>query len=410
MSFEELNLPIEIIKILNENDYKQTTIIQKKVIPLILEHKDIMAKAQTGSGKTASFVLPILKQISKTDQKGKAKIKVLVLTPTRELTIQVAKTFSLFSKYLENKPKIISVIGGESIGNQLLNIQKGCDIVVATSGRLIDILNKKQINLSNIDFFVLDEADKMLDLGFVDELDLILKAIPKKRQNLMFSATYPNKILEIVSKISENPIQVSVDNEKETVENIEQRAIQVNKENRGPLLRHLIIEAKWEKVLVFMANKRAADNIAAKFRKYGFQADSFHGDLTQEERNYTLDQFKTKKLNILFSTDIAARGLHIDDVTCVINFDLPRAAADYIHRIGRTARAGKTGIAISFITLENEDHFKLIEKRSQINLKKEQIESFERIGDVLKQQKGQEPIKGKRKSKKDKLREKALKK
>ncbi|PLY05756.1 MAG: ATP-dependent helicase [Arcobacter sp.] len=410
MSFDQFTLPKEIIKAINENDYKQPTVIQEKVIPLILENKDIMAKAQTGSGKTASFVLPILKQLSENRKKGKAKIKVLVLTPTRELTIQVSKTFALFGKFLEKKPEIVSVIGGESIGNQLLNIQKGCDIVVATSGRLIDILNKKQINLSHIDFFVLDEADKMLDFGFMDELELILKELPKKRQNLLFSATYPKKMLEIASKITLNPIEISIENEEEIVQSIKQRAILVNKENRSPLLRHLILEEKWEQILVFMANKRAADNIGAKFRKYGFKADSFHGDLTQEERNYTLNEFKSKKIKILFCTDIAARGLDIDDITCVINFDLPRSPADYIHRIGRTGRAGKSGIAISFITFENEEHFKLIEKRSQINLQKEQIKRFEVIGTAPKKEKGKEPIKGKRKSKKDKLREQALKK
>jgi superfamily II DNA/RNA helicase len=281
--------------------------------------------------------------------------------------------------------------------------------VVATSGRLIDVLNKKQMNLSHLEFFVLDEADKMLDLGFAEELELILKEIPVKRQNLLFSATYPPKMQMIASRITQNPIQVTIESDQPTVQTIHQRVIEVNHANRGPLLRHLLESQKWEQVLVFMANKRATDNIAAKFKKYGFLAESFHGDLVQEDRNYTLDAFKAKKIRILFATDIAARGLDIDDITCVINFDLPRSPADYIHRIGRTGRAGKSGIAVSFIDYEDMDHFKLIEKRSHIKLPREQIKGFELTGNAPAKVKGPEPIKGKGKSKKDKLREKEAK-
>ena len=410
MTFSKLNLSFELNKALVENKYNNPTPIQEKVIPLVLEQKDIMAKAQTGSGKTASFVLPILNLWSKKEYEGKAKIRCLVLTPTRELALQVSQAFIIFSKHLKTKPKVVSVIGGESIGEQLLDIQKGCDIVVATTGRLLDILKKKQINLSNLEFFILDEADKMLDFGFEEELELLLESLPTKRQNLLFSATYPPKILNIASKITNNPIEISIENEKITVETINQRVIEVNKENRSALLRHLIKEEKWEQVLVFMANKRSCDNLAFKFRKYGFKADSFHGDLIQDERNETLEDFKNKKIKILFATDIAARGLHIDDITCVVNYDLPRATADYIHRIGRTGRAGKSGVAISFISHEDKEHFALIEKRSDINLIKEQITGFELVGTALKKEKGTAPIKGKRKSKKDKLREKALKK
>ncbi len=405
ISFNTFNLSTDIEKALNKNNYKIATPIQQEVIPLVLDGVDIMAKAQTGSGKTASFVLPILNKLLQIKPPKKAKIQVLVLTPTRELTLQVAHTFSTFSEYLPNKPKVVSIIGGQSIGDQLLEIQKGCDIVVATTGRLIDIINKKQIDLSSLKYFILDEADKMLDFGFEGELDLILELLPQNRQNLLFSATYPEKILSIASKITKNPIEISLKDEEPTVQNIEQRAILVNKENRSPLLRELLKKHNFNKVLVFMANKRASDNIAAKFRKYGFLADSFHGDLTQDERNYTLDEFKTKKIKILFSTDIAARGLHIDDIDCVVNFDLPRSADDYIHRIGRTGRAGKSGTAISFIGLEDTNHFKLIEKRCNLNIIKEQIEGFELVGDIVEKQKGKEPIKGKRKSKKDKLRE-----
>ncbi|MEA3384291.1 MAG: DEAD/DEAH box helicase [Campylobacterota bacterium] len=405
MLFDNFNLSSELNSSLLKNNYTTPTKIQNLVIPLILDGIDIMAKAQTGSGKTASFVLPILHKLSQTIQNKKAKIKVLVLTPTRELTLQVADTFALFSKEMENKPKIVSVIGGQSIGDQLLSIQKGCDIVVATSGRLIDIIDKKQINLSSLEYFILDEADKMLDLGFADELEVILQMLPEKRQNLLFSATYPPKMLSIASKITNTATKVTTEDETPTVDNINQRAILVNKENRSPLLQELIRKQKFKKVLVFMANKRASDNIATKFRRYGFLADSFHGDLTQDERIYTLNEFKNEKIKILFSTDIASRGLHIDDVDCVINFDLPRAAEDYIHRIGRTGRAGKSGIAISFLDNDNIAHFKLIEKRYKLNIQQEQIEGFEYKGDITSKVKGCAPIKGKRKSKKDKLRE-----
>ena len=402
MSFDKFNFSAQINESLRKNSFVKPTPIQSKVIPLVLEKKDVMAKAQTGSGKTASFVLPIVDMLLKDKKKGKARIRVLVITPTRELTAQVSEIFKTFGESL----KVVSIVGGESLGDQLYDIQQGCDIVVATSGRLLDVFSKKQMNLSKLEFFVLDEADKMLDLGFSIELENILKELPEKRQNLLFSATYPQKMLDIAYKISKNPIEVSIKEEKQTAEFIKQRAIQVNLENRRVLLRELLKINKWKLILVFIATKRAADNIAKKFRKYGYQAESFHGNLEQEERKYTLEDFKNKKINILFATDIAARGLDIDDIDCVVNYDLPRSPLDYIHRIGRTARAGKSGTAISFITHENSEHFKLIEKRCQISLKKEQIKGFELTGIPLKQEKGKAPIKSKRKSKKDKLREK----
>lgn len=405
MSFSTLGLSAQIQLALKEKNYTRPTPIQEKVIPLVLARHDVMAMAQTGSGKSASFVLPVLELWSKNRGEGKAKIKVLVLTPTRELTLQVAEAFKTFGANLGKKPKVVSVIGGESIGDQLYEIQQGCDILVATSGRFLDVLSKKQMNLSHIDFFILDEADKMLNLGFAEELELVLEAMPPKRQNLLFSATYPQKMLELASKITQKPIEVSIE-ETQTVETINQRAIEVNRENRGPLLRELLKENKWELVLVFMANKRATDNIAEKFRKYGFKAASFNGDLEQDSRNETLSAFKEKKISILFATDIAARGLDIDDIDCVINYDLPRSPADYIHRIGRTARAGKSGTAISFIDYEDMEHFKLIEKRSQIQLKRESVKGFELVGDAPQKEKGPAPLKGKGKSKKDKLREK----
>ena len=405
MPFSNLTLSTSLQELLKKNNYTKPTPIQKQVIPLVLEEKDIMAQAQTGSGKTASFVLPILELLSQNPTEGKRKIKVLVLTPTRELTLQVAEAFSFFGQALTQKPKVVSVIGGEGIGDQIYAIQKGCDVVVATSGRFLDVLSKKQMTLKHLEFLVLDEADKMLNLGFSEELDAILEAIPNKRQNLLFSATYPEKMLEIASKVTQEAIRVTVADETPTVSKIEQRVIEVNPQNRGPLLRYLLKKEKYKSVLVFMANKRATDNIAEKFRKRGYLAESFHGDLSQEDRNYTIEQFKKKKIQVLFTTDIISRGLHIEGIDCVINFDLPRSPADYIHRIGRTGRAGESGVAISFIGHEEQAHFKVIEKRSQIKLEREQIKGYELKGEAPKREKGPAPVKGKKKSKKDKLRE-----
>ncbi|WP_372999439.1 DEAD/DEAH box helicase [Sulfurimonas sp.] len=409
MPFSSLKLSFAIKKALTKNNFINPTPIQEKVIPHVLEGSDVMAKAKTGSGKSASYILPILELLQKRRGEGKAKIKVLVLTPTRELTLQIAAAFEIFCEFIQKSPKVVSLIGGEGIGDQLYDIQQGCDILVATSGRFLDVLSKKQMNLSHLEFLVLDEADKMLNLGFAQELDLILDAIPDKRQNLLFSATYPDKILSIASKITETAVEVSIQEDVPTVDTISQRAIEVNINNRSSLLKHLIKTLKLKNVLVFMANKRATDNIAYKFRKYGFAAESFHGDLHQEDRTYTLNEFKDKKINILFATDIAARGLDIDNIECVINYDLPRSPTDYIHRIGRTARAGKSGLAISFISHEDQAHFGVIEKKCKVKIEREQIEGFELTGEAPKKEKGPAPIKGKGKSKKDKLREKAKK-
>jgi len=416
MSFTSFNFSAPLQKAIKANNYQDPTPIQSKVIPPILNQADIIAQAQTGSGKSAGFILPLLELWSRDIDEGKAKIKVLVLTPTRELTQQIAQSFTTLGAHLAQapypfarRPKVVTLIGGESIGDQLYALQKGCDIIVATTGRFLDVVDKKQMNLSSIQYLVLDEADKMLNIGFDKELDSVLEVLPSKRQNLLFSATYPPKMQSIASRVTNDAIVISIDDEQPTVREITQRVIEVNPHNRSALLKYLLKKEKYKQVLVFMASKRATDNIAYKFRKQGYLADSFHGDLNQEDRNYTLKEFKDKKLQILFTTDLVSRGLDIDDVSCVINFDLPRSPADYIHRIGRTARAGKSGVAISFIGHEDQAHFKLIEKRSQICLTREQIKGFELTGVAPVKEKGKAPIKGKRKSKKDKLREQALK-
>ncbi len=407
MDFSSFKLNNELIKALENNSYKEATIIQEKVIPLFLEKHDLIVKAQTGSGKTAAFVLPILQTILENKSNKKPKIKALVITPTRELSLQVAEVFRTLSSFFAKKPSIVSLIGGESLGDQLTLVQKGCDVLVATSGRLLDILSKKQLDLTSLEFFVLDEADKMLNLGFKEELDQVLEALPTNRQNSLFSATYSAKVLEIASLFMKDFIEVKIEDENIIVDKIKQRVIEVNTEKRPSLLKYLFTNNDFKQVLVFVSTKRAADNLGAKFRKYGFKADSFHGDLTQEERTYTLDEFKAKDLNILFCTDIAARGLHLEDISCVINYDLPRSPSDYVHRIGRTARAGKEGLAISFIGHESQEHFSLIEKRANIKLIRESIEGFTLDGKPKKEE-NKGPIKGKRKSKKDKLRELAL--
>lgn len=409
MPFATLGLNSDLERAAEAHGYLAPTPVQREVIPLVLGGHDVMARSQTGSGKSASFALPLLQLWSQRRGEGKPKIKALVLTPTRELTLQVAQTFEAFGAFLPVRPKVLSIIGGESIGDQLYAVQQGCDIVVATSGRLVDVLGKKQMNLSHLAFLVLDEADRMLDLGFAEELDLILPQLPQKRQNLLFSATYPPKMQAIASRLTHHPVEVAFEADAPTVQSIVQRVIEVNRENRGPLLRHLLEREGWEQVLVFMANKRATENIAAKFRKYGFSAEAFHGDLTQEERNATLRGFKAKRFRILFATDLVGRGLHVDDIACVVNFDLPRSPADYIHRIGRTGRAGSAGTALSFIGHEEQAHFRLIEKRAGIRLEREQVAGFELTGEAPARTKGPAPVKGKRKSKKDRLREQALK-
>jgi len=405
-NFTKLHLSQAIQNSIIKNRYQKPTPIQIKVIPQILQGDDIIAQANTGTGKTASFVLPILEDFLQTQQTTKKpKITTLVLAPTRDLTIQISKTFSSFSRYLDKKPKVVTIIGGDDISSQLLGVQKGCDIVVATLGRLLDIIDKKQIDLSSLKYFVLDEADKMLDFGFLQEIDTILTAIPKDRQNLLFSATYPTKVLDIVQKITTKAKFINIEQQTPIIKNITQRVIEVNSENKKALLQHLLKTNNWKKVLVFSSTKRSCDNLAFKFRKDGFNAESFHGDLEQDERNFTLKDFKTNDIDILFATDIASRGLHIDGISCVVNYTLPRSADDYIHRIGRTARASKDGIAITFVSLEDFEHFKLIEKRCKLDIQKEQIKGYELKGTPIIKQKGQPPIKGKRKSKKDKLRE-----
>ncbi len=409
-NFKELGLSDELLKGIERSGFSEPTDIQYKTLPSIFEGRDLLIEAQTGSGKTACFAWPILQKISAEKSSEKNPIQALILTPTRELALQVSGSLFRFGEYLTNQVSVLTVIGGESIEQQTRVLNDGVDIVVATPGRLLDLIGQKVLSLRDIRFLVLDEADKILDLGFAAELDDVLKEISSKRQNLFFSATYPDKVLDIARRISPNPEHLKIDDVTPTVENIFQRVIEVNKDNRGMLLRHLIKQEAWKNALIFVSSKTAAGNLAEKLKKLSIRAGAIHGDLSQPERNKALSDFKDHKIDFLVATDVAARGIDINKLTLVINFDLPRSPADYIHRIGRTGRAGEKGLAVTFIGHEDQDHFKLIEKRARIYLEREQIAGFELSGEAPVVERGQLPVKGKRKSKKDKARELAIKK
>ena len=411
MSFNSLDLPDYLLQALDKLSYEEPTAIQSQAIPLILAGRDLAAEAQTGTGKTAAFALPVIKKINDLPPKKK-KISVLslVLVPTRELALQVAASYKAYAEFSPSKIKVLSVIGGERIEDQIRGLRMGLDIVVATPGRVLELIERQEIRLFELEILVLDEADKMLDLGFSEELTKLLTILPAKRQTLLFSATLPQKVVELSEKILNEPVRVSIDSDQPTVEAIQQRVIRVNRGNRRPLLSQLLTSESWTQVMVFVVSKRAARNLALKLTRDGHSAAGFHGDLDQSERIKVLKGFKNKEVNILVATDIACRGIDIDKLSCVINYDLPRSPKDYVHRIGRTGRAGESGVAISFIDYETEAHFKLIEKRAEISLDQEEIEGFELTGEASEEKKGPAPVKGKGKSKKDKLREKEAKK
>ncbi len=409
MFFSSLGLSKDLLQAIQYAGYEKPTAVQEKSIPLILKGQDIIAQAQTGTGKTAAFALPILQRLQDFSAEPRKTLKCLVLTPTRELSLQVSSEFKDYGRQLTKPLKIITLVGGMNIDLQIRGLHHGADIAVATPGRLLDLVKRNEIVLNTIKILVIDEADKMFDLGFSDELVAILNVLPTKRQNLLFSATMDEKVSVLAHQFMKTPAQLRVETDTPTAERIEQRVIEVNRTNRGPLLRHLIQSEKWDHTLIFVATVRGADILATKLRAAGIEADSFHGGMTQAQRVQALSDFKSRKIRVLVATDIAARGLDINKLSYVINYDLPRSTDDYIHRVGRTARAGEKGVAISFIGHEDQKHFDLIEKRTRIRVPRESIKGFELIGEPLSPGKGPAPIKGKRMSKKDKARALALK-
>lgn len=363
MSFNNLQLIEPMLKALSEEGYTTPTPIQEQAIPVILQQKDLLGCAQTGTGKTAAFALPLLQLLSQhTDQPadGRRKIKALILTPTRELAIQIEESFRAYGRHLPLKQLVI--FGGVSQHQQVASLRRGVDILVATPGRLLDLLQQRHLTLQDIKYFVLDEADRMLDMGFVQDVRRIITKLPAKRQTLFFSATMPPEIRQLAGMILSNPVKVEVTPVSSTAETVQQELYFVEKLNKRPLLVHLLKNTAIPTALVFARTKHGADRIARDLRKSGIHAEAIHGNKSQNARQFALNNFKARKTRILVATDIAARGIDIDDLTHVINYDLPNIPETYVHRIGRTGRAGASGTAISFCDYEEKIWLKDIQR------------------------------------------------
>ena len=408
MTFSELGLSPKLLQAIADKNYLTPTPVQAAAIPAILRGQDVRACAQTGSGKTAAFALPMLQRLLGEIAASDRQVSGLVLVPTRELASQVGESFRTYSRYLSQPVKVLTVFGGVSINPQMMALRGGADIVVATPGRLLDLADHNAVRLSEVSTLVLDEADRLLDEGFADELTRVLALLPDRRQNLLFSATFPPAVQSLAELLLREPVRIDVAATAETSPDIQQRSIAVDPERRTQLLRHLIQHHGWERTLVFVATKYATEHIALKLQRLGFNAAALHGELSQGARTEALANFKAGRLQVLIATDVAARGIDITDLPAVVNFDLPRSTDDYVHRIGRTGRAGASGVAVSFVSAANEAHFRLIEKRNRFWLEREQLPGFEPSETPSPPASpGTGGVKGMRKSKKDKLREAA---
>ena len=362
MTFKELGLIPSILKTLEEQGYKKPTPIQQQSIPILLKGRDLLGCAQTGTGKTAAFAIPILQHLSKPhkEPKGRRKIKALVVTPTRELATQIAESFKVYGKYTNLKNTVI--FGGVKQRAQVDALRRGVDILVATPGRLLDLINQRHISLRDVEYFVLDEADQMLDMGFIHDIKKVIALLPKHRQSLFFSATMHPKIVALSKQILGNPERVTVQPEQTTAERVEQLLYFVTKGNKIKLLTHLLQEQDMNSVLVFSRTKHGANKIVKLLLRDGFESAAIHGNKSQKARELALDNFKKGKISILVATDIAARGIDIDELSFVVNYDLPNVPESYVHRIGRTGRAGSSGTAISFCDASERPYLKDIEK------------------------------------------------
>ena len=346
MSFNNLQLIEPVLKALRHEGYTNPTPVQEKSIPVILQKRDLLGCAQTGTGKTAAFVLPILQLLSQEKQQQRQNVKALILTPTRELAIQIGESIAAYGKFLNLKHHVI--YGGVSQRSQVNAIRNGVDLLVATPGRLIDLLHQRIFSLQYIQYFVLDEADRMLDMGFVHDVKRIIAKLPPRRQTLFFSATMPAEIRDLSNMLLTDPVKIEVTPAASTTELIQQSVYFTEKMNKQSLLLHLLKDESLESVLIFTQMKHAANKLANQLTRAGVYAEAIHGNKSQEARQRALRNFKSKKLRVLVATDIAARGIDIDELSHVINYELPNVPETYVHRIGRTGRAGATGTAISF--------------------------------------------------------------
>ncbi|MDA1197391.1 MAG: DEAD/DEAH box helicase [Nanoarchaeota archaeon] len=356
VTFKQLKLLPELERALEKQKYTIPTPIQEKAIPSLLEGKDLIGIAQTGTGKTAAFVLPILQRMKQPSN----KVKALVLAPTRELAAQIGESFAAYGEFL--KFRHTTIFGGVGQGKQVQAIRQGVDIVIATPGRLLDLINQRKLSLSDVEFFVLDEADRMLDMGFIPDIKKIISQLPNHRQSLFFSATMPSQVNELAKRLLKNPVHVEVTPQATTVEKIEQRIFFVDTQEKEQLLRYILNQKHLTSVLVFTRTKHKANKVAQFLTKHKISSDAIHGNKSQGARTQAIRNFKTGKVRVLVATDIAARGIDIDNISHVINFELPNEPESYVHRIGRTARAGAEGTAYSFCAAEERSYLNSIEK------------------------------------------------
>ena len=374
MKFHELGLTADLLRAVEEQGYESPTPIQRQAIPHILEGHDILAGAQTGTGKTAGFTLPMLQRLENRPS-GPRRVRALILTPTRELAAQVNESVRTYGKY--RPVRSMEIYGGVSPRPQITKIQRGVDVVIATPGRLLDHVRQGNIDLSAVEMFVLDEADRMLDMGFIRDIRQIIRHLPEARQNLLFSATFSGEIRELANNLLDNPAEIQVAQRNTTADRVEQRVYPVDKARKRELLSEMIGRGDWRQVLVFTRTKHGANKLAKQLHQDGIEADAIHGNKGQGARAKALRDFKSGKVRALVATDIAARGLDIERLPHVVNFELPHVPEDYVHRIGRTARAGQDGTAVSLVCVDELKLLGDIEKMLKRDIKKEYVPGYE---------------------------------